>query len=71
MPAVGSSILVHHLVLLQLGAELTEGHLEKLSRLGLDAACPIERALQVAALDRVQRRLEIEAVASAPGPAGV
>src|SRR5438034_10207497 len=52
----------HRLMLLELVAELTEGHLEQLGCLRLNTARTIERALEVAAFDRVQGRLEIEAV---------
>src|SRR5216110_2917892 len=49
-------------VLLQLVAELAERHPEQLGRLRLHASRALERDSQVAALEIVQRRLEVDAL---------
>src|SRR5499426_4241951 len=54
--------LAHRLVLLELVAELPEGHLEEFGGLGLHATRAIERSLQIPALDGVEGGLEIETI---------
>src|ERR1700675_1784752 len=58
-PRIGTGLPAHHVVLLELVAELAEGHLQQLGRLGLHAAGPVERPLEIAAFDGVERRLQV------------
>src|SRR5205814_10583748 len=52
----------HHVVLLELVAELAKGHLQQFGCLGLHAARPVERSLEIPALEIVKRCFQIEAV---------
>jgi hypothetical protein len=49
-------------VLLELVAELPERHVQQFGGLGLHASCALERDLQIATLELVQGRVEIQAV---------
>src|SRR5215470_9004036 len=49
-------------VLLELVPELTEGHAKELGRLGLYTAGTIQRALEIATLEVVESRLQVQAL---------
>src|SRR5436190_22915726 len=59
---VRAQSFAHHVVLLELVAELAKGHLQQFGRLGLHAARPVERSLEIPALEIVKRCFQIEAV---------
>src|SRR5260370_34199591 len=62
MSFVSGRTALRQAVLLKLVAELAEGHTQKLGGLRLDAAGPIQGALQIATREVVEGRLEVQAL---------
>src|SRR5260370_34788223 len=62
MSFVSGRTALRQAVLLKLVAELAEGHPQKLGGLRLDAAGPIQSALQIAPLEVVEGSLEVQAL---------
>src|SRR5229473_6486020 len=62
MSFVSGRTALRQAVLLKLVAELAEGHTQKLGGLRLDAAGPIQGALQIAPLEVVEGSLEVQAL---------